>query len=155
MELVRKQNLRGRARYLLLTDPDLKTGIARAVIADAQAGTVKRARDAAPLLLSAAWLPLTTSDPSLDDVVRQIPALRRHRGIEIRLPSGITAWILWRQWTSADTAAQAQLAALTAGVAVPAFEPDGDWFLADYAAKVLGGNVLDPPRSALNLGGAY
>ena len=152
MELVRKQKNRGRDRFLLLTDPDPKTGATRAVIADLAAQTVERVRNAAALLRSPEWLPLTKSDPSLEDLVRRVPALRRHRGIEIRLASGATAWILWRQWSSADPAVQARLAMLTEEVSVPAYEPDGDFFLAAHAAKLLGGEVLDPPRTTLNLG---
>ncbi len=152
MELIRKQTQRGQTRFLILTDPDPKTGAARAVSVDVQAQTVARVKDAAALLRSAAWQPLTKTDPSLDDLVHQVPALRRHRGIEIHLPSGVTAWVLWRQWSSADAALQAQLSVLTREIVVPAYEPDGDYFLAEYAAKALGAEVLDPPRSALNLG---
>lgn len=152
MELVRKQKSWGQERFLLLTDPDPKTGAARAVIADLPAQTVERVRNAAVLLRSSEWQLPGQSDPSLDDLVRRVPALRRHRGIEIRLASGATAWVLWRQWSSADPAVQAQLTMLIQEVPVPAYEPDGDFFLADYAVQVLGGEVLDPPRTALNLG---
>ena len=151
MEIVRISR-REPGRCLLLTDPDPKTGALRGIIADAGAHTVERVRDAAPLLRSADWQPLRAGGPTLDDLVVQIPALRRHRGIELRLPSGAAAWILWRAWTSADPALQAALSALTADAAVPAFEPDGDWFLADYAATLLGAEVMDQPRSALSLG---
>ena len=153
MELVRKQTQRGQTRFLILTDPDPKTGAARAVSVDVQGQTVERVKNAAALLRSAAWQPLTQADATLDELVRKVPALRRHRGIEIRLPSGVTAWVLWRQWSSADAASQAQLSALTKEVVLPAYEPDGDHFLAEYAANVLGAEVLDPPRTALNLGG--
>ncbi len=152
MELVRRQRAQGRTRFLLLTDPDPKTGAARAITVDVQAQTVERVRNADVLLRSAAWQPLTKSDPDLDALVRQVPALRRHRGIEIRLPPGVTAWILWRQWSSADAAVQSQLSALTQDVGIPAYEPDGDYFLASHAAEALGGAVLDPPRTALHLG---
>ena len=152
VELVRKQKSRGRERFLLLTDPDLKTGAARAVIADLSAQSVERVRNAAVLLRSPEWQPLAKNDPSLDDLVRRVPALRRHRGIEIRLASGAAAWILWRQWSSADPTVQARLTALTGEVSVPAYEPDGDFFLAAYAAKLLGAEVVDPPRTTLNLG---
>ena len=152
MEIVRRQTQRGRTRFLILTDPDPKTGAARAITVDVQAQTVARVKNAAAPLRSAAWQLLTSADPDLDALVRQVPALRRHRGIEIRLPSGATAWVLWRQWSSADAAVQSELSALTQGVSVPAYEPDGDYFLADYAAKMLGAEVLDAPRSALSLG---
>ena len=152
MELIRKQKIRGRERFLLLTDSDPKTGATRAVIADVQTSAIERVRDAAALLRSPEWQPLGKSDPTLDDLVRRVPALRRHRGIEIRLASGATAWILWRRWSSAEPAVQAQLTALTQAVTVPAYEPDGDFFLAEYAVKLLGGEVSDPPRTVLSLG---
>lgn len=152
MELIRRQTQRGRTCFLLLTDPDPKTGAARAITVDVQAQTVERVKNAAPLLRSAAWQPLTPADPDLDELVRRVPALRRHRGIEIRLPSGVTAWILWRQWSSADAAVQAQLSALTQNTAIPAYEPDGDHFLANYAAEALQAEVMDPPRTVLSLG---
>lgn len=152
MELIRRQAQRGRARFLVLTDPDPKTGAARAVAVNVSAQTVERVKNAAALLRSPEWQPLTPADPTLDELVRRVPALRRHRGIEIRLPSGVTAWVLWRQWSSADAAVQAQLAALTRDAVVPAYEPDGDYFLANYAAEALGAEVLDPPRTVLSLG---
>lgn len=152
MELIRRQTQRGRTRFLLLTDPDPKTGAARAVIADMQAQTVERVKDAAALLRSAAWQPLTKADPDLDVLVRRVPALRRHRGIEIRLPSGVTAWILWRQWSSASADTQRRLTETTAPIPIPPYEPDADHFLAVQATALLGGSVLDAPRSALSLG---
>lgn len=152
MELIRRQTQRGRTRFLILTDPDPKTGAARAVTVDMLAQTVERVKNAAGLLRSPAWQPLTKADPDLDALVRQVPALRRHRGIEIRLPSGVTAWVLWRKWSSADAAVQTQLSALTQDAVVPAYEPDGDFFLANYAAEALGAEVLDPPRTVLSLG---
>ena len=120
MKIVRKQTARGLSRFLILTDPDPKTGAARAVTVDVQAGTVKRVKNAAALLRSAAWQPLTPADPDLDALVRRVPALRRHRGIEIRLPSGATAWILWRQGSSADPNAQRLLPEATPPLGVPA-----------------------------------
>lgn len=152
MQLVRKQRPLSRGRFLILTDPDPKTGAVRAIIADAQAQTVERVKNAASLLRSAAWQPLTPADPDLDALVRRVPALRRHRGIEIRLASGVTAWVLWRQWSCAEAAVQARLSALTQNASIPAYEPDGDYFLAEYAAKALGAEVVDPPRSVLSLG---
>ena len=152
MELIRKQLHHGRLRFLALTDPDPKTGAARAVIADVEAGTVERVRNAAPLLRSSAWQPLASTDPTLDALVQRLPALRRHRGIEIRLASGATAWVLWRQWSSAAPAVQEQLSGLTRSVTIPAYEPDGDYFLAVFAAQALGAEVLDPPRSVINSG---
>ena len=152
MEIVRKQTARGLCRFLLLTDPDPKTGAARAIAVDVQAQAVARVKNAAALLRSPVWQPLTPADPTLDELVRQVPALRRHRGIEIRLPSGVTAWVLWRQWSSADAAVQAELSALTQNAVIPAYEPDGDYFLADHAAKMLKAEVLDPPRSVLSFG---
>ena len=117
-----------------------------------QAQTIERVKNAAALLRSAAWQPLTPADPDLDELVRRVPALRRHRGIEIRLPSGVTAWILWQQWSSADPNAQRLLMETTTPLRVPAYEPDADYFLAVQAAALLGGVVLDAPRSVLSLG---
>ena len=152
MEIVRKQTARGLSRFLILTDPDPKTGTARAITVDVQAQTVARVKNAAALLRSADWRPLTPADPDLDELVRRVPALRRHRGIEIRLPSGVTAWILWRQWSSASADTQRLLMEATAPLHVPAYEPDADYFLAVQAASLLGGMVLDAPRSVLPLG---
>ncbi len=152
MELSRKQTVRGAARFLLITDPDPKTAVPRGLVADPETQALERVRDARPLLRSPAWKPLLPGDPTLDDLTRRLPALRRHRGIEVRLGGGRSAWVLWRRWTSADPALQAALTALTESVAIPAFEPDGDWFLAGFAARALGGEVQDPPRSAVNLG---
>ncbi len=153
LELVRRQRIRGHDHFLILTDPDPKTGAARAITVDVQAGAIERVKNTAMLLRSAAWQPLTPADPDLDALVCRVPALRRHRGIEVRLPSGLTAWILWRQWSSADPETQARLSGLTRNTPVPAYEPDGDHFLASHAAEALGAQVLDPPRTAPHPGG--
>ena len=147
MEVIRKQMLRGRTRYLILTDPDPATGIARAVIADPQAQTVARVRSVPALFRSEVWQPLAGSDPALDDLVKSIPALRRYRGIEVRLHSGVSAWIRWRQWSSENADAQALLTETTGAMDVPKFELDGDYYLALQAVAVLGGRILDKPRS--------
>lgn len=148
MELIRKQLAHGLTRYLILTDKDLKTGADRAVIADPRAQTVQRVPDLPKLLRSEDWRALTSNDLTLDELVRQMPALRRFRGIEIRLPSGAAAWICWRRWECPDPDALALLTETTAAASIPAYEPDGDHFLAAHAVEVLGGEVLDPPRSA-------
>ena len=136
----------------MLTDLDLKTGALRGVIVDVLSQTVRRVKSVPALLKAERWQVPGQEDLTLDALVGAVPALRRHRGIEIRLPSGITAWILWRQWTCTDPEVQARLTQTTQPLAVPAFEPDGDYFLAACAVEILGGEVLDPPRSSQNLG---
>ena len=156
MEIYRTQTDRTRRRYLVLTDPDPKTGAARGLIADISAQTVQRVPSVPALLRAERWQMPGSDALDLNALVRQVPALRRYRGIEIRLPSGVTAWVLWRQWTSADAGAAARLVQATQAVPVPAYEPDGDYFLAVQAAALLGGEVLDPPRSTpADLGEAY
>ncbi len=134
---------------MLLTDPDPKTGVLRAVVADAEAQTVRRVKSVPALLRSEKWQAPGKDDLTLDALVRQVPALRRYRGIEIRLPSGITAWVRWREWSSGDADVQALLTQTTQKLSIPAYEPDGDYFLASRVVKVLGGEVLDAPRSVL------
>ena len=156
MEVYRTQISRTQSRYLVLTDPDPKTGVQRAVIADIQAQTVRRVKSVPALLRAERWQIPSKEDLALDALVQLVPALRRHRGIEVRLGSGVTAWILWRQWTSGDAETQALLTQTTQLIPIPAYEPDGDYFLAAQAVEMLGGEVLDAPRSALVLGdGAY
>lgn len=152
MEVYRTQISRTQTRYLVLTDPDPKTGVQRGVIAEVPAKTVRRVKSVPALLQAERWQPPGKEDLTLDALVRLVPALRRHRGIEVRLSSGSTAWILWRQWSSADPEIQALLTQTTQSISVPAYEPDGDYFLASQAVEVLGGEVLDAPRSALVLG---
>ncbi len=152
MNLRSRQAQRGKIRFLIETDPDPKTGIQRGLVVDLSTGSVQRVPSIPALLKAERWHLLEEGDPTLDDLVHQVPALRRFRGIEIRLPSGMTAWVLWRRWTSTDTALEARLSEITAALAVPAYEPDGDYFLALACAARLGGDVLDPPRSAPALG---
>ena len=154
MEIYRTQNRSAGMRYLILTDPDPKTGVLRAVVADTETQTVQRVKSVPALLRSEKWQTPGKDAPALDTLVQEIPALRRHRGIEIRLPSGVTAWVLWREWSAADADVQALLTETTQSIAIPAHEPDGDYFLASHAAKVLGGEVLDPARSVFALGEA-
>lgn len=151
MEVYRTQTSRTQVRYLVLTDPDPKTGDQRGVIADAQAQTVKRVKSVPALLRAERWQTPGKEALTLDALVQLVPALRRHRGIEIRLRTGVTAWILWRRWSSADAAALALLTQTTQEVPIPAYEPDGDYFLASRAVEVLGGEVLDAPRSVVVL----
>ncbi len=136
----------------MLTDPDPKTSALRGVIVDVLSQTVRRVKSVPALLRAERWQVPGKDALTLDALVGAVPALRRHRGIEIRLPSGVTAWILWRQWSSADPGTQALLTQTTQPLAVPAYEPDGDYFLAACAVEILGGEVLDPPRSSLSLG---
>ena len=152
MEVYRTHISRTQARYLVLTDPDPKTGALRGVIVDVLPQTVRRVKSIPALLKAERWQVPGKEDLTLDALVRAVPALRRHRGIEIRLPSGVTAWILWRQWSSADAETQALLTQTTQPLAVPAYEPDGDYFLAACAVESLGGEVLDLPRSFPSLG---
>lgn len=152
VEVYRTQISRTEVRYLVLTDPDPKTGVQRGIIADVLAQTVRRVKSVPALLRAERWQIPGKDDLTPDALVLSVPALRRHRGIEIRLPSGSTAWILWRQWSSTDAAAQALLTQMTEPISVPAYEPDGDYFLASCAVEVLGGEVLDVPRSVVALG---
>ena len=152
MELSKAQTTRGRKRYLILTDSNPKTGSARGLILDAASRNVQRVPSVPALLRFESWQPLTKNDPTLDALVEQFPALRPYRGIEISLPSGVTAWVRWRQWTSADPAVQSLLTETTGQVTVPAYEPDGDYFLAAQAVAALGGQVKDTPRSVFPAG---
>lgn len=154
MEIYRAQKQKNSVRYLILTDADLKTGALRAVVVDAEAQTVQRVKSIPALLRSEQWQKPGEDALTLDALVRQVPALRRHRGIEIRLPSGVTAWVRWRAWSSADAETQALLTRTTQEISIPAYEPDGDYFLAVQATQILGGEVLDAPRSAFALGEA-
>jgi hypothetical protein len=152
LEVYRTQISRAKSRYLILTEKDSKTGVLRAVVADVQAGTVQRVKSVPALLRLEHWQMPGKGDLTLDALVRQVPALRRHRGIEVRLVSGGTAWILWRQWSSADAGVQALLTETTKEISIPVYEPDGDYFLAVQAIGILGGEVLDAPRTVLVLG---
>lgn len=152
MEIYRTQRNRDAARYLVLTDHDLKTGAPSFVVVDVAAKTVRRVKNVSTLLRSETWQMPSKNDLTLDALVKQVPALRPYRGIELRLRSGVSAWIRWRQWSSADADTQRQLTETTEQITVPSYEPDGDYFLAVQAAEALGGAVLDAPRSVLNLG---
>ena len=152
MEVYRTQLSRNRSRYLVLTDPDFKTGAPRAVVADVEAQTVQRVKSLPALLRTQSWQAPAPGSITLDTLVRQVPALRPYRGIELRLAPGKTAWIRWRAWSSSDEAVQRLLAETTRQITVPAYEPDADYFLASYAAEVTGGEVTDLPRSVLILG---
>ena len=152
MELYRKQTSANRVLFLVLTDPDPKFGEARGVIVDLQKQTVQRIRSVPLLLRREVWQPLNESDLTLEALVERVPALRPFRGIEIRLGSGETAWVRWRQWYSKDSAVQKKLALLTGEIVVPAYEPDVDYFLAVQAVSSLGGEVLDSPRAVTDLG---
>ena len=152
MEVYRTQKRQNSTRYLVLTEPDPRTGVMRGVIVDVPAQTVQRVKSVPALLRLEKWQVPGADTPALEALVRQVPALRRHRGIEVRLPSGVTAWILWRRWSSADAETQALLTQTTEPVSIPAYEPDSDYFLAAYAVEALSGEVIDAPRSSLSLG---
>lgn len=148
MKLFAKQS---KQRYLISTDGDPKTPAGIGLLVNTQDKTVQRVPSVQKLMRQGQWKPLTNGDPTLDNLVQRVPALRRHRGIEVRLATGETAWVCWRQWSSVSAAAESRLAQATASIAIPAYEPDGDYFLAVQAVTMLGGEVLDPPRSVLTL----
>ena len=148
MKLHAKQN---KHKFLISLDDDPKAAPGAGLVADTHAGTVQRVKDMQKLRKQSRWEPITGSDPTLDKLVQSIPALRRYRGIEIRLSSGETAWIRWRQWSSESAAAQKLLADTTQAITLPTYEPDGDYFLAAQAITLLGGEILDAPRSVLIL----
>ena len=148
MKLHAKQN---KHKFLISLDDDPKAASGAGLLVDTQAKTVQRVKDVPKLRKQSRWEPITGSDPTLDELVQRVPALRRYRGIEVRLPAGETAWIRWRQWSSESAAAQKLLADTTQAISIPAYEPDGDYFLAVQAVTILGGEILDAPRSVLIL----
>jgi hypothetical protein len=153
MKLYAKQ---AKHKFLISTDGDANTQNPKiqqgaGLLVDTRTGTVQRVKSVPKLLAQSRWEPITGSDPTLDVLVQRVPALRRHRGIEIRLPNGAAAWILWRQWSSDNAAVQALLMETTGQMTIPAYEPDGDYFLATQAMALLGGEVLDPPRTTAPL----
>lgn len=154
MEITRKQTAHGGLRFLILTDEDPKTHVARAVIANIQSQTVRRVPNVPALLRSELWQTINQSDPTLDELVRLVPLLRRFRGIELCLGTGETAWVRWRQWSSDSAVTQSLLTETTRRLIIPDYEPDADHYLAVQAAALLGGEVLDSPRSTLSLGDA-
>ena len=147
MELYSKQIHQGKPIFLLATDGDPKTRASKGLLVSVKLKTVERVRDLPSLLKQGFWKPITGSDPTLEVLAKLVPALRPYRGIEVRLKSGKTAWIRWREWSSDDTKTLGLLTQATAALVAPKYEPDGDFYLATQAMELLGGEVLDPPRS--------
>ncbi len=149
MKLYAKQLQQGKPLFLLSTDGDPKTRESKGLLVSTRAKTVERARNLPLVLKSGTWKPTAGNDPSLDALVQLVPALRPYRGIEVRLPSRQTAWICWREWSGEDAKVLALLTQATAALVAPKYEPDGDYYLASQAMEMLGGEVLDPPRSRI------
>ena len=149
MKLYSKQIQQGKPIFLLTTDGDPKTRASKGLLVSVKLKTVERVRDLPAVLKAGSWKSITGSDPTLDALASLVPALRPYRGIEVRLTTGKTAWICWRQWSSEDANAQALLTQATSALVAPKYEPDGDYYLATQAMSVLGGEVLDPPRSRI------
>ena len=149
MKLYSKQIQQGKPIFLLATDGDPKTRASKGLLVSVKLKTVERVRDLPAVLKQGFWKSITGSDPTLDALASLVPALRPYRGIEVRLTTGKTAWICWRQWSSEDANAQALLTQATSALVAPKYEPDGDYYLAVQAMSVLGGEVLDPPRSRI------
>jgi len=149
MKLYAKQLQSGKPLFLLSTDGDPKTRESKGLLVSTKAKTVERVRNLPLVLKSGSWKPVAGNDPSLDALVQLVPALRPYRGIEVRLPSGQTAWICWREWSGEDAKALALLTQATSALVAPKYEPDGDHYLASLAMELLGGEVLDPPRSRI------
>jgi hypothetical protein len=137
----------GNHLFLVSTDGDPDTWEGSGVVVDTQAETVQRVKQVQKLVRQGQWKSPGQNAPTLDKLVQRVPALRPYRGIEIRLADGITAWIRWRQWTSANPAVQERLTETTGPLTVPAYELDGDYFLATQAVAALGGAVLDQSRA--------
>ena len=151
MRLYAKQTKQGKDRFLLVTRGDPETRGSMGLVVDMGNKTVQRVRDLRKFVRLSPWQPMAPGDPSLDQLVQRVPALRPYRGIEVCLPGGETAWIRWGRWTSESVTTQETLAQTTDGVTIPVYELDGDYFLATQAMAALGGKVLDPPRSFLSL----
>ena len=149
MKFYAKQLQSGKPLFLLSTDGDPKTRASKGLLVSTKAKTVERVRDLPAVLKSGSWKPAAGNDPTLDALVRLVPALRPYRGIEVRLMSGKTAWIRWREWSSDDAKTLGLLTQTTAALVAPKYEPDGDFYLASQAIHLLGGEVLDPPRSRI------
>ena len=149
MKLYSKQIQQGKPIFLLETDGDPKTRASKGLLVSVRSKTVERVRDLPSVLKQGFWKSITGSDPTLDALATLVPALRPYRGIEVRLTTGKTAWICWRQWSCEDAKVQALLTQSTSALIAPKYEPDGDYYLATQAMSVLGGKVLDPPRSRI------
>ena len=137
----------GNHLFLVSTDGDPDTWEGAGVVVDTSAKTVQRVKQVQKLVRQGNWNFPGKNAPTLDKLVQRVPALRPYRGIEIRLPDGTTAWIRWRQWSSANPTVQERLTETTRTLTVPVYELDGDYFLAAQAVAVLGGEVLDQSRA--------
>lgn len=137
----------GNHLFLVSTDGDPDTWQGAGVVVDTKDKTIERVKQVQKMMRQGKWKSLGKNAPTLDKLVHLVPALRPYRGIEIRLPDGVTAWVRWRQWSSANTVAQALLQATTGALSVPAYELDGDYYLASQAVAALGGEVLDLSRA--------
>ncbi len=147
MHLSHTQTVRGTTRYLLQSDDARAARPDTGLIVMLTPPSVQRIKNVPLLLRRERWLPASPHAPTLDELTAQVPALRPFRGIQIRLPGGETAWLRFGRWTGGPAATLARLAARTAALPVPAHEPDSDYFLASEIVRLLGGEVLDPPRA--------
>ena len=147
MRLSHTQTLRGRTRYLLLPEDPQAANPNAGLVVTLDPPAVSRVKNVPLLLRREQWLPAPSDAPTLDALTARVPALRPFRGIQIRLPDGDTAWLRFGHWTGGSDAVLARLTSTTAALSVPAHEPDGDYFLASEAVRLLGGEVLDPPRA--------
>ena len=137
----------GNHLFLVSTDGDPDTWQGAGVVVDTKEKTVLRVKQVQKLVRQGNWKSPGKSAPTLDRLIKLVPALRPYRGIEIRLPSGDTAWIRWRQWSSTNLIVQERLTETTREITVPVYELDGDYFLASQAVAALGGEVLDLSRA--------
>ncbi len=147
MRLSHTQTLRGTVRYLLLPEDTLAANPDAGLIVTLDPPAVQRVKSVPQLLRRERWQPAAPDAPTLDALTARVPALRPFRGIQIRLPGGETAWLRFGRWTGGPDAMLARLTARTAALSVPAHEPDSDFFIASEIVRVLGGEVLDPPRA--------
>ncbi len=147
MRLSHTQTLRGTVRYLLLPEDPQAANPDAGLMVTLDPPAVQRIKNVPQLLRRERWQPVGPDAPTLDALTIRVPALRPFRGIQIRLNGGETAWLRFGRWTSGPAAMLARLTARTAALSVPAHEPDSDYFLASEIVRLLGGEVLDPPRA--------
>ena len=147
MRLSHTQTLQGRTRCLILPEDPHAANPEAGLIATLDPPAVQRVKNVPQLLRRERWQPAGPDSPTLDDLTARVPALRPFRGIQIRLRGSETAWLRFGRWTGGSEAALARLTAATAALTIPAHEPDGDYFLASETVRLLGGEVLDPPRA--------
>lgn len=147
MRLSHTQTLRGTVRYLLLPEDPQAANPDAGLTVTLDPPTVQRVKSVPQLLRRERWQPVGPEAPTLDILTARVPALRPFRGIQICLPGGETAWLRFGRWTGGPAATRARLTARTAALSVPTHEPDADFFIASEIVRVLGGEVLDPPRA--------